>query len=138
MVRRPLVWAGWPDPLGPAEGMREQDHEFTGMADLLLAWVESLGPQPLSAAELHEHINARDPAFSGESVPVHPALRDAAVTVLGALTRWGTRELGYKLRHWSGRIIEGRRVVNAGKGKRGVKWQVDIVTMGGSSTIGRG
>ncbi len=76
---------------------------------------------------------AKERRRSIESDPIGPlvrALRDAAVTVLGALNRWGTRELGYKLRSWSGRILEGRRVVKAGKGSRGVRWKVDVVTEG--------
>lgn len=128
MVRRPLMWAGWPDPLGPAGSMREQDHEFGGMVDLMVSWSEIQGKQEATAAELYELITARVPLMGGDYGPQYPALQDAAVTVLGAIGKWSPKELGYRLRQWSGRIVSGYRVVHGGKSKHGVKWRVESMT----------
>ena len=128
MVRRPLMWAGWPDPLGPAGSMREQDHEFGGMVDLLVTWSEIPGKQEATAAELYEMITARVPLMGGDYGPQYPGLQDAAVTVLGAIGKWSPKELGYRLRQWSGRIVSGYRVVHGGKSKHGVKWRVEAMT----------
>jgi hypothetical protein len=125
MVRRPLLWAGWEDPLTPAGSMREQDHEFGGMSDLLAAWYDQPDWRVLTAAELYEHITARVPINAADYGPRDPALTDAAVTVMGQMGRWSPKELGYRLRQWSGRIINGYRVVNQGKSKRGVIWRVE-------------
>ena len=128
MVRRPLMWAGWPDPLGPAGSMREQDHEFGGMVDLLVTWSEIPGKQEATAAELYDMITARVPLMGGDYGPQYPGLQDAAVTVLGAIGKWSPKELGYRLRQWSGRIVSGYRVVRGGKSKQGVKWRVEAMT----------
>ena len=126
MVRRPLIWAGWPDPLTPAESLREQDHELSGMRDLLIAWQEAQ-PEPCTAAELSALIRSQVPRFGEGYDAQWPALRDAAVTVMGDLPRWGPRELGYRLRAMAGRLFAGRRVVKAGTAShnKGVLWRVE-------------
>lgn len=124
MIRRPLIWTGWKDPLAAAEGLRGQDHEYQGMADLMRSWLELFGGAAISAAELYENITSNGGAYAGGGRSVHPALSDAAVTVMGNPGRWGSRELGYKLRSWSERIVEGHKVVSGGRGRRGVKWKV--------------
>jgi len=125
MIRRPLLWAGLPDPLGPSQGLREQDHEFGGMADLLAAWHAEPDLRQSTAAELYEHITARVALSATDYGPRSPELTDAAVTVMGQLGKWSPKELGYRLRHWSGRIVHGYRLMNAGKSKRGVLWSVE-------------
>jgi putative DNA primase/helicase len=128
MIRRPLIWAGWPDPLQPAEGLREQDHEFVGMSDLLAAWLAVFGDRPVTASELYERINEREPAFGAEKTAYrHPALTDAAQIVMGDLRKWSVKELGYRLRQWAERIIDSRRIVKAGKSNAGVRWRVEQV-----------
>lgn len=126
MVRRPLMWAGWPDPLDPAAAMRDQDHELTGTGDFLRAWLDA-HPQPLTASELSELIRERVPRISDGWMPAHPALTEAAIQVMGDLNKWGGRELGYRLRERQNRLYGGLRIVKTKKSKRGMMWIVENV-----------
>lgn len=126
MVRRPLIWAGCPDPLRPAEAMRDQDHELVGMRDLLREW-EQLHRPPITAADLSEAVRSRVPLMGEGWAAEFPGLQDAAIQVMGDLGKWGPRELGYRLRAMAGRLFDGRRVVKADKGRGGVQWLVECV-----------
>lgn len=131
MVRRPLIWAGWPDPLGPAAGMREQDQEFDAMADLMRAWAVASKGAALTAAELYALITEQIPRLSGGSGLAWPELHEAATTAFGDLGRLSPKDLGYRLRQWSGRILGGMRIVpSRAKTKHGRAWIVEMVTTG--------
>jgi putative DNA primase/helicase len=127
MVRRPLVWAGWPDPLVAAAGMREQDHEVVGMADFLLAWHEALGETPIYAADLLEAIQGRESTYSEGLAPTHRALHDAAEMLFGSTHKLDAQGLAGRLRRWAGRIIGQHRVVRGDRTKRGYPWRVEHV-----------
>ena len=128
LIRRALIWAGWPDPLEPAQGMREQDQEFDAMADLMLCW-HDVAKGPVTAAELYALMIEQVPKFSGGHVLAHPALHEAATSAFGDLGRLSPKDLGYRLRQWSGRILQGRRIVASEKrASGGVKrWSVEMV-----------
>ena len=69
--------------------------------------------------------------------PVNPALTEAVDHAMGDPETWGVRELGYRLRAWSGRIVNGLQLVREGKGNRGVRWRVRAVkTAAGPRTAG--
>lgn len=123
MVRRPLIWAGWADPLVAAETMREQDHELTGMITLLRAWKSCL-PDPLTSSELAEKIKSRVQSYGEGWVYEHPELHEAALLVLGDDAKWGARDLGYRLRAHVGRIYGGLRITRTRK-MNGMTWSVE-------------
>jgi len=133
MVRRPLIWAGWPDPLKAAEGMREQDQEFTGMADFLTAWHECYGSRDVLAGDLLERLTG-----GGEFAETYKALREAAEMVFGAVVRLDAQGLGGRLRRWAGRVIGGKRLIRGSRTKRGYPWRVELVQAGASSAPGPG
>lgn len=127
MVRRPLIWAGWPDPLSPAEAMREQDHELMGMRNFLRYWMDAC-PHPVTSAELSSLVRERVPRMADDWAPKFPDLQDAAVQVMGDLNKWGARELGYRLRAMAGRMFDGRRIVKAPRQAGGLNgWRVESV-----------
>jgi len=127
MVRRALIWCGYADPLAPAEGMREQDHELAGMRDFLEHWAR-VAPEPVSAQRLAELIRERVDMGLGDWRARHPELQEAAIQVMGDLGKWGARELGYRLRSLAGRIFGGRRVAKGGRGAEKVTaWRVESV-----------
>lgn len=124
MVRFPLMAAGYPDPLGRAEDLREADHTLSGLALLLAAWRKAR-PLPCTAAELYEAIVETTPSFGGPPVLAHPDLHAAAVQIRGDPRKWTPRELGYVLREIQGRPLGGLKVVKASeKGRGGVVWEV--------------
>jgi len=124
MVRRPLMWAGFADPLKPAEAMRDQDHELAGLREFLREWQAEL-PEPVSAAELSEAVRAKVPTMGGDWVPKYHGLQDAAIQIMGDLSKWGPKDLGYRLRAMTGRMFDGRRITKTQKGKLGVRWLVE-------------
>lgn len=126
MVRRPLIWAGWPDPLQPAEAMREQDHELTGMREFLRFWRQATS-EPVSAAELSDLIRAKVPLMADGWAAKYPDLQESAIQVMGDLSKWGPRELGYRLRSMAGRILDGRRVFKHGLRTSVTRWGVEVL-----------
>ncbi len=124
MVRRPLMWAGFADPLKPAEAMRDQDHELSGLREFLREWQAELS-EPVSAAELSEAIRAKVPTLGGDWVPKYHGLQDAAIQIMGDLSKWGPKDLGYRLRAMTGRMFDGRRIAKSAKAKSGVRWLVE-------------
>ena len=126
MVRRPLLWAGWQDPLVPAEAMREQDHELVGMREFLAAWHKA-SPEPITASDLSDLVRARVPLMGDGWAPQWPSLQDSAIQVMGDLHKWGARELGYRLRAMAGRLFAGARVVKRKSDRNGkTHWQVEV------------
>ena len=124
LVRRPLMWAGWPDPLASAEGMREQDHEFGGMVDFLRALLEASEGRAMTTAEILALMRERQ----GDYVdgPRWPDLFEAGETVFGPSRDWDAQKLGYRLRPWKLRVLGGLRLVqDQSKGRRaGRFWRV--------------
>ncbi len=128
LVRRPLIWLGMADPLLSAESLRSQDHELTDVQMFLESWERELGPAPIVAADLYERITAGERGFSGAWAPANPGLYEAAVSMMGATNKWGPKELGYRLRAWAGRIVDGLRVVqSSAKTAKGRAWAVERV-----------
>ena len=123
LVRRPLIWAGFADPLLPAQDMREQDHELATMRDFLREWQAGI-PDPVTAAELTEAIRAKEPTIGGDWVPKYPGLQEAAIQIMGDLPKWGARDLGYRLRALTGRMFDGLRIVKKPKTIGGIQWYV--------------
>lgn len=123
-LRGLLESGGWQVPV--LEALPPND-EMVAMGALLEAWHEALGPRAVGAGELLEEIRAMQSDEGEAWRPLHPALAEAAARALGPTETWGVRELGYRLRAWSGRIVNGLRLVSDGKGKQGVRWRVRAV-----------
>lgn len=139
MVRRPLIWAGWPDPLGAAEGMRGEDDEFTGMTKFLSAWRSAFGGEVLVAVEIYARITERVQRASGEFGPLYPDLHEAACEVFGSPQKYDANELGRRLRRWKGRILNGLRLLQQEqKSNKGRRWFVEQVVSPSSSAPGIG
>jgi putative DNA primase/helicase len=129
MIRLPLMWAGWPDPLQAAESMREQDHEFAGMVDFLAALLEASQGKPMTIAEIADLMKERRSYEFGTEGPKYPALHEAAEAAFGPSQQWEGQKLGYRFRYWKQRILGGLRLVEAvEKGRRnGRYWRVERV-----------
>lgn len=123
LVRRPLMWAGMPDPLAAAVSMREEDHELVGMRALLPAWWELWGPEPVSPSKILDHArdadNPSSPVLSGPSAELVEALRGIMGEGMGKMN---VKSLGWKFRTWQGRILGGYRLTRAPRSSGGVRY----------------
>jgi putative DNA primase/helicase len=129
LIRRPLMWAGWPDPLQPAEAMREQDHEFAGMVELLAALLEATRGRAMTAADIALLMKERQGSYADSGALAWPLLHEAAETVLGDSKDWNGRVLGRRFRDWKMRILGGLRLVEeVDRGRRqGRFWRVERI-----------
>jgi hypothetical protein len=128
LVRRPLMWAGWPDPLQSAEGMREQDHEFGGMVDFLRALLEASEGKAMTTAEILGLMRERLGAYAeGHDGARWPALVEAGETVFGPAREWDAQKLGYRLRPWKQRVLGGLKLVQEEGRAHKRLWRVQSV-----------
>lgn len=109
LVRRPLRWLGLPDPLAPAETLREHDPELERSRLLLSAWFDAFNTKPVTATEVIAAALSVGPA-SGEYQ--YPSLREALQLICHEKIAAG--RLGGWLRSNRGRIVDGLRAVQAG------------------------
>lgn len=130
LIRRAMIWAGCPDPLITARDLREDDQELTAMADLLAAWYQRFQSKPTTAAELMEAARETTIPFSGPAVPMYPELAESVTMLLGDSKGAGSaKDLGYKLRHYKGRIFRNLRIgKETGSRRAGVRWYVEPLT----------
>ena len=123
MVRRPLVWLGFPDPLLASEGLREQDPDLDAMRQLFLSWESAFGTAPKTVAEV---VAAGMDTFMEphNTGPVLPELRDALQLICSE--KVNTRRVGYWLRAHRDRITEGMQLVQLGRDDHAkvAKWKV--------------
>ena len=127
--------------------MRQQDFEVTGMGGFLEAWFREFPapgdpPQrtlPIVSADLFDAITERTAPMQGPPRPLHQELTDAASEVFGDLRKLDPSILGRRLRHWTGRILEGYRLrQEEQKTNRGKAWFVERVTRPGTTEQGEG
>jgi putative DNA primase/helicase len=109
LVRRPLVWAGLPDPMTAAEELRQDDPDVAAARQLFAAWRGVFGDRRVSAAEVVEAGMAMQPMSGERETPeLYAALQ------LVCSEKPNVRRLGYWLRSHRGRIVDGLRLESAG------------------------
>lgn len=113
LVRRPLMWLGLDDPLAPAEALRDDDPDRAGMRALFSALRETYRDQVVTAATIAEDAARAAPRFDGGGRDHdHPDLHDALEQVAGANAN--ARQIGYALRRYRGRMVDGLVLEAAG------------------------
>lgn len=128
MVRRALVWHGMPDPLESAETLRELDPELEAAGMLVDAWFRIHQSCPVKAGDLIEEAQAKVSSEDGQSwVSKHQDLADALHIV--CQDNVNPRRLGHWLRKSRDTIVNGLRIVQAGKDSHAntVLWRVEQV-----------
>ncbi len=121
MVRRPLVWLDFPDPLLTSEELREQDPDLEATRLLLAAWYELFKATRQTAADV---VAAGMQASPMGFDKVNPDLYDALQLVCSE--KPNARRLGYWLRAHRDRIVGGLVLKHAGAEGRTktVRWLV--------------
>lgn len=129
LCRSPLIWAGLADPMAASADLRDEDHEYTAMADLVAAWHAVRGDMPTTAAELYALSREIHSQFQGGHDVVYPDLAEAMGGIVGESPRGGgATALGYKLRSYSGRILGKYRIIKTTQsGKKSAKWSVKLI-----------
>ena len=130
MVRRPLIWAGLPDPLAAVQGLRESDPDLEAHSALLQAWHEQFGARVVSAHDaVNEAVNRYAEGDREAGRLVHPQLHEAMT--LAVAKRAGTitsNGLGYYLRQHVDRPVDGL-VFRRDSIKKGIaQWRVERVS----------
>lgn len=115
-IRACLAWVGEPDPCGGRIRVREEgDVELEALRSLLVAWHEIFQEQPVTVRRMLD--KAQELAEGGDSV-----LKDALPP--GRKSEATTKALGYFLRRYRGRIVNGLRLEKIHKGNEGNAWVV--------------
>jgi putative DNA primase/helicase len=119
LVRQGLIWAGEADPCeGRREIEAESDPQYEALSTLLSAWHARYGSESRTVkaikADLENHMVQEQ--GSGRWI-VHPDWRDL-YEALASLSKGGkdidARAVGYALRGWQGRLVDGRRLITPG------------------------
>lgn len=113
MVRRPLVWLDFPDPLLTSEELREQDPDLEAMRLLLAAWQELFKSIPQTAADVvAAGMRAAPMGIEKENPDLYDALQ------LVCREKPNASRLGYWLRANRDRIVDGLTLKKTGSGGR--------------------
>lgn len=127
LIRRALIWVGLPDPLKATESMRDEDHELAGIRALLPLWWDIWGDRPVSPSQIIEQ--ATPPGSFPPPSERAAALAEALQGVMGDGGKQPAQALGYKLRAWQGRIVDGFKITKAPRGMNGVRYALIKGTM---------
>ncbi len=111
LVRRPLVWAGFPDPLQPAEALRETDPDLETTRALFAAWRAMFEDTPTTVQEAIAKARESHPRFDGGTEVANGELRDAIQGAAG--DKMDSRRLGGWLRRHKDRIVDGLQLQQA-------------------------
>lgn len=111
MVRRPLVWAGLPDPLRGAETLRDTDPDLEATRAMFAAWRSVYGDEATTVADVLACIREDMSRFDGGYDSAHPDLRDAIHAISGE--RLDARRVGGWLRRHRDRIVDGLQLVQS-------------------------
>lgn len=125
MIRRPLMWSGLPDPLAPTLAIQDDDPDRAGMRALYAAWRDAYGDTVVTASKIVEDATRSIPRMDGQGRDHdYPDLHDAIAQLCGSQPN--ARQLGYRLRHFRGRIADGLRLDHAGRSgpSKSAGWQV--------------
>ncbi|MFA7522989.1 MAG: hypothetical protein WCY71_08725 [Halothiobacillaceae bacterium] len=110
MVRRPLIWLGFPDPLAPSVSLRADDPERQNMTALFYALQATYQDRIVTSAEIVTDANALAHRFDQVREREYPNLHAAVETVAG--NPFNARQLGHILRRFRGRRADGLRLVS--------------------------
>lgn len=128
MVRRALVWHGMPDPLESAETLRELDPELEAAGALLDAWWRIHQDCMVKASDVIEQGMVKVQGGDGEAwVYKNSDLNDALHFI--CQDNVNPRRLGNWLRKSRDTIVNGKRIVQAGKDSHAntILWKVEEV-----------
>ncbi|MEX0718434.1 MAG: hypothetical protein WD066_17705 [Planctomycetaceae bacterium] len=125
LVRNAVAWVDLPDPGETRRELQEQsDQDAAALRTLFAGWADLAPPaEGLTAAEIMAQLN----------LPQCADLREA-LTVLAnppAGKPLDSLRIGYGLRRFKGRVIDGCRLEAPGSGKKSKRWRIVSIDSGG-------
>lgn len=117
IVRGTLVFHGLSDPVRTVSRNVEGDDERELYGRLLEAWSNSFGAEPMTLRDALQEVRG---AWSGPREALRVAFEDVAMR-RGEID---AKALGNWLAARQGRVVHGKRLVNAGRTYKGAAWQV--------------
>jgi len=126
MVREPLIWAGWPDPVRSIELAAELDPDRQHLEAMVAAVHSIVGLKPFDVASL---VGLAKSDLTDEPHDLHErrhALRRAIEDVALRGPEISSRALGRWLAAFEGRVASGLRFMRAReeKGRAGLTWRL--------------
>jgi hypothetical protein len=128
MVRDALCWLGLPDITDSITRTRAVDSKLAQLAAVLEQWDAVIGGTPIAAKELVGRACHQEPDGRGDDRLTDPELHDAIAAV--ASEKGGTisvHRLGLWLRDSAGKIVDGRRIAQAGEVRHVQTWKLEHV-----------
>lgn len=111
-VREPLVWLGEPDPVGTQKELREGADEAVAVyTDVLVGWWDVFGPRQVTLRGAVEELSRKQ--SDSKVKHLSDALKDLVET--DSSDPQFCTKLGYKLRPFLERPIDGKKLVPCGK-----------------------
>ncbi|WP_376094596.1 hypothetical protein ACE7GA_01440 [Roseomonas sp. CCTCC AB2023176] len=126
LVRSALVWLGCADPAASMDVARADDPELGDLREMLTAWHDAFGTEGVTLADAADAASRREPTKMGEPTDLlYPDLSATLLRIAGDRGAVSTRRLAIWLRQRRGRIVDGRRFLQASKAHGNVdRWQV--------------
>jgi hypothetical protein len=126
MVRDALVWLGEEDPTVTIEEARKTDPFLDTVDGVIQGWWHSIGDRTVRAGDIVEVVGE-----SSGSGWEYPDFREAIMGVAAAGNNpsagISAKRLGRWLSQFKGRIVDGKRIVEAGKFRGQVSWRLEAV-----------
>ena len=135
IVRKILIWLDEPDPANTVALIRKDDPKRINLNGVLTQWELTLGSEPHTSAQIIARaVFGVDGAKSSAGLfddgavanwkPV-PEFREALLAACGKNGAIDTNRLGSYLGKNKGKVVGGRRVVEAGELHGNMRWRVE-------------
>jgi putative DNA primase/helicase len=129
-VQRPLIWLDRADPVRSVSISEAADSDRGGIAEVLAAWYNSIGDEPVTLKSIAVRTQARA-EYGGEFI--NPDLREALLNIApnrdGSLN---TKKLAGWLRKNTGKVVAGMKVIQDGSDDHTKTAMWKVIKMAGS------
>lgn len=128
MVRDPLIWLGYADPIDVQEEVRQEDPILQNLKQMMTAWENAFIDKPQLLRDVirtAEAIHGGDGAMATSRDYINVELREAVVSACGGERQMGALKLAGWLRRNKNRKVLGRKFVISSRGHDQVMWALE-------------
>ena len=128
LVRSALIWLGEADPLTGREAIEDGDPIRVKLRVLLLAWFAAFKTAPATSKEAVLRAGETELDNEGQEQPRYPGMKEALDEFFSDKAgKISSNSIGYFLRQYAGRIIDGARFEAYGGNAARSAWRVVVV-----------